>query len=254
MSTARPPLGLAIYTVRHEARRDFAGTMARVAGMGYREVDMYATDARVPPAAARRALDAAGLACPSLRVPLTTLYRSWERALDDAATVGASMLTLANVPAEERTTPRDWDELAALFARRGAEARARGLALAYHNHEFEFRPLADGRVPFDLMLAAADARDLRLQVDVYWMTIGGRDPLAELPRLGSRVASLHLKDVARDAGRGIATVGAGTLDFRAILDAASAAGVRHAFVEEDDPASPMDAARAAARHLAAVGS
>ena len=253
MPTApRIPLGLAIYTVRMEARRDFVATAAAIAGMGYREVDMYVTDARMPADAARRALDAAGLACPSVRVPLTSLYRAWDRALDDAAVLGARMVTLANVAAEERTTPRDWDELVALFARRGAEARVRGLAFCYHNHAFEFERLADGRVPFDLMVASTDASTLRLQVDVYWMSIGGRDPVREIARLGERVASLHLKDAAATPERGITTVGQGTLDFGAILRAADAAGVRHAFVEEDDPRSPMDAARAAARHLASL--
>jgi sugar phosphate isomerase/epimerase len=250
-TAARPPLGLAHFTVRNEARRDVAGTFAALAAMGYREIDMYPSDAGVAPAAARRALDAAGLTCPSARVALPALYRGWDRALDDAATLGARQVTLANVPAEERTTPRDWEELAALFARRGQEARARGLDFCYHNHDFELRPVGTpgGPVPFDLLVATTDAADVRFQLDVYWLTVGGRDPVRELARLGSRVASLHLKDADATPQRAITTVGRGTLDFRAILRAAEQAGVRHAFVEEDAPVDPMAAARAAADYL-----
>ena len=247
----RPPLGLALFTVRNEARRDAAGTFAAVAAMGYREIDMYPADAGVAPAAARRALDAAGLTCPSSRVAFQTLGSDWERALDEAATLGARQVTLASIPGEARTTWPAWEELAALLAKRGQEARARGLAFCYHNHDFEFRQVegSDGRVPFDLLVAATDADDLRFQVDVYWLTIGGRDPVTEIGRLGERVASLHLKDADATPQRAITTVGRGTLDFRAILSAAERAGVKHAFVEEDAPADPMSAARAAATYL-----
>lgn len=247
----RIPLGLALYTVRNEARRDAAGVFAAVAAMGYREIDMYPSDAGMAAAAARRALDAAGLTCPSSRVTLQTLTGEWDRALDDAAVLGARQVTLAWVPPEARTSWDAWEKLAVLLATRGQEARARGLALCYHNHEFELQPVGgpDGRLPFDLLLTAIDAADLQFQLDVYWLTVGGRDPVAEIRRLGRRVASLHLKDADGTAQRGITTVGRGTLDFRAILRAAKKAGVRHAFVEEDAPADPMAASRTAAEYL-----
>jgi len=248
---ARPPLGIALYTVRNAARRDALAVFSTLAAMGYREIDMYPSDAGVPRAAARRALDATGLTCPSARVALPVLTGDWDRALDDAATLGARQVTLANVPPDARATWRAWEELAALFARRGQDARARGLAFCYHNHDFELRSVegSDGRVPFDLLTSVIDATDLRFQLDVYWLTIGGRDPVTEIARLGSRVASLHLKDADATPRRAITTVGRGTLDFRAILRAAERAGVHHAFVEEDAPADPMAAARAAAEYL-----
>lgn len=251
-SAARFPLGLALLTVQREARRDFAGTLARLAAMGYRELDMYPTDAGVDAPAARQALDAAGLTCVSSRVPVAVLSRGWERALDAAATLGARFVTLANVPPEERPTPGDWDELAELFARRGREARARGLTFCYHHHAFEFVP-AGGRTPFERLLAATAPDEVRLQVDVYWLRAAGRDPAAELRRLGNRVATLHLKDATPAPASAITTVGRGTLDFRAVLDAAWAGGVRHAFVEEDAPADPLGSARDAAAYLTALG-
>jgi sugar phosphate isomerase/epimerase len=149
-----------------------------------------------------------------------------------------------------------WEELAALLARRGHDARAHGLAFCYHNHDFELRPVgaADAgvtgsRVPFDLLVAATDEDDVKFQLDVYWLAVGGRDPVAEIARLGARVGSLHLKDADATPQHAITTVGRGTLDFRAILRAAMQAGVQHAFVEEDAPADPMAAARSAAEYL-----
>ena len=88
-------------------------------------------------------------------------------------------------------------------------------------------------------------------MDVYWnwMTKGGRDAAAEIKRLGARVGTLHLKDMDATPKRGIATVGQGTIDFAAVLRAARDAGVADVFVEEDDPADPLAAARRSYAHL-----
>lgn len=245
---AWPPLGLALFTVRDQVARDFVRTLEAVAAMGYRELDMYVYEAGLDwtPARTRRALDDAGLTCPSARVTFGTLYRGWDRTLDGAAALGATLVTVANIGWEERTTLLDWRELVALYARCGDAARARGLDLCHHNHEFELQPV-EGEVPLDLLLAGTDPRTVRLQADVHWVRVGGRDPVREITRLGGRVGSLHLKDTT--ANGGITTVGKGVTDFRAILDAAAAAGVKHAFVEEDGPADSLAAARAAAEHL-----
>ena len=104
----------------------------------------------------------------------------------------------------------------------------------------------------DLMLAATDADLVKLQMDVYWVTKGGRDPATEIARLGSRVASLHLKDMDRTPERGITSVGAGTVDFARILGAARRAGVSDYFVEEDSPRDPLAAAQASYAHLSAL--
>lgn len=250
-ATALDRIGLAVYTVRAPAARDFEGTLAAVAAIGYRDVDMYIYEGRRAPKETRAILDRAGLTCRSARVATPALYRGWDRSLDAAATLGARWITLANVPWEERTIWRDWEEMFAVVRRVGEEANRRGVGFCYHNHDFELQPL-DGKIPLDAMLAATTAEQLRLQMDVYWMTKGGRDPVNEIGRLGNRVASLHLKDMDATPAGGITTVGQGTLDFAAIIRAATAAGVSDFFVEEDNPREPLAAARQAFSHLAAL--
>ena len=246
-------LGLAVYTVRGPAARDFEGTLAAVADIGYRDLDMYIYEGRRPPKETRAILDRVGLTCSSARVATPALYRGWDRSLDAAATLGARWITLANVPWEERTLWRDWEELFEVFGRVGEQARRRGLHFCYHNHDFELQPI-DGRIPLDLMLSSTSPDDLKLQMDVYWITRGGRDPVEEITRLGARVASLHLKDMDRTPARGITTVGRGTLDFAAILRAARLAGVTGCFVEEDNPSDAMASVRAAFSHLSKLHS
>lgn len=242
-------IGLALFTVSRLTSRDYERTLQQVAEIGYRDVDMYIYDSRREPAQTRAMLDRAGLACPSARVATPALYRGWDRYLDAAKTLGARWITLANVPYEERRELRDWREIADVLNKAGDAARRRGLSLCYHNHSFELETL-EGKVPLDLLLASTDPALVKLQMDVYWMTHGGRNPAAEIRRLGSRVATLHLKDMDATPAGEITTVGRGTIDFRAVLTAAVDAKVSHVFVEEDAPADPLDAIRSSYAYLA----
>ena len=242
-------IGLALITVRPLASRDFERTLQQVAAIGYRDVDMYIYESTREPAETRKMLDRAGLLCPSARVATPALYRGWDRFLDAANTLGARYITLANVSYEERLHLRDWQELADVLNKAGEAARRRGLSLCYHNHSFELESM-EGKVPLDMLLATTDPALVKLQMDVYWMTHGRRSPATEIRRLGSRVATLHLKDMEATPARGITSVGRGTIDFRAVLAAAADAKVSHCFVEEDAPADPLGAIRSSYAHLA----
>ena len=242
-------IGLALITVGRLTSHDYERKLQQVAEVGYRDVDMYIYESRRGPAETRAMLDRAGLACPSARVATPALYRGWDRHLDAANTLGARWITLANVSYEERLHLRDWQELADVLNKAGEAARRRGMTLCYHNHSFELEPL-DGKVPLDLLLASTDPALVKLQMDVYWITHGGRNPATEIRRLGSRVATLHLKDMDATPARGITSVGRGTIDFGAVLAAAADAKVSHCFVEEDAPADPMEAIRYSYGHLA----
>lgn len=244
-------IGLALFTVRPLMSRDFERTLHQVAEIGYRDMDMYIYESRREPAETRAMLDRAGLACPSARVATPALYRGWDRYLDAANTLGARFITLADVPYEERLHLRDWQEIADVLNKAGETARRRGLSLCYHNHSFELQSM-EGKIPLDLLLASTEPALVKLQIDVYWMTHGGRNPAAEIRRLGSRVATLHLKDMGATATRGITSVGRGIIDFKAVLAAAADVKVAHCFVEEDAPADPLQAIRFSYSYLAGL--
>jgi sugar phosphate isomerase/epimerase len=242
-------IGLAVLTVNTVSGRDYEKTMREVAAIGYREVDMYIYESRKEPAETRAILDRAGLTCPSARVASPALYRGWDRFLDAANTLGARWITLANLTYEERMNLRDWQEMADVLNKAGEAARARGLTFCYHSHDFELTPI-EGKIPLDMLLASTDPSLVKLQMDVYWMAHGGRDPAREIRRLGSRVATLHLKDMDATPARGITSVGKGVIDFKAVLAAAADAGVSGYFVEEDAPRDPMAAIRFSYDYLA----
>jgi sugar phosphate isomerase/epimerase len=243
-------VGLALITLRQLVGNDLDATLAGAAQIGYRDLDMYIYESQRPASETRAALDRAGLTCRSARIASPALYRGLDRTLDAANTLGARWLTLAWVPWEERHEWADWPELADTFNKVAAAAQKRGITFCYHNHDFELQPLA-GKVPFDYLLGATDPSLVKLQMDVYWMTKGARDPASEITRLAGRVATLHLKDMDRTPAGGFTSPGSGTLDFPKILAAARRAGVSDYFVEVDPPlADPLATARAAYQYLA----
>ena len=244
-------IGLAVLTVNSVSGRDYERTMRDVAAIGYREVDMYIYESRREARETRAILDRAGLSCTSARVASPALYRGWDRFLDAANILGARWITLANLTYEERMNLRDWREIADVLNKAGEAAHARGLTLCYHNHSFELEAM-EGKIPLDLLLASTDPELVKLQMDVYWMTHGGRDPATEIRRLGSRVATLHLKDMDATPARGITSLGRGIIDFPAVLAAASDAKVANYFVEEDSPRDPMAAIRSSYAYLSSL--
>jgi sugar phosphate isomerase/epimerase len=175
----------------------------------------------------------------------------WARALDDAAAIGHRYVTIPWIGTDQRRTIDDWKRVAGLFNERAAQARAVDLRFAYHNHDFEF-VRAGGTVPFDVLLAETEPDLVDFELDIYWITRAGFDPLDYLARHPGRFRMTHLKDSAGAPDHRMQDVGSGTIDFARIIAAANGAGARHHFVEHDQPSDPMAAIRASYEYLAGL--
>lgn len=241
------PIGIQLYTLRTLMARDFDGTLAQVAGIGYREVEFAGYFGRTP-AQVRAALAAHGLAAPSTHVALPADDAAWITTLDEARAAGHEWVVIAWLDAPMRRTPDDWKRTADRFnalARRAAEA---GIRFAYHNHDFEFTRIGDDTL-FDVLLARTDSHTVGFEMDVYWVTKAGADPMAYLRDHAGRFAMLHLKDATAAPERRMTDVGRGTIDFTRLLARARDQGTSHAFVEHDEPADPLASARTSYAYL-----
>lgn len=240
-------IGVQLYTVRDEMRRDFDGTLFRLGEIGYQEVEFHDYFGRTPEQV-KAALRRANLVAPATHVPFERLRDGWDRVLGDAAAIGHEAVLVAWVPAAERADLDGWRRVGDLFNQAGAAARAAGLRFAYHNHEFEFAPV-QGQIPYDVLLAATDPALVGLQLDLYWITKGGQDPIAYFARHPGRFESVHIKDSAGPPDHRMVDLGAGTIDFRRIFAQHRQAGIRHYFAEHDEPADPLGFCRTAFRYL-----
>lgn len=226
------------------------GTLARLAEIGYHEVE-FAGYYRRTPAEVKQLLERNRLTAPSTHVTYESVRDSFERTADDAQAVGHQFLTVPFLGDAERQSADTWRRVAQEFNKAGAKARARGLRFAYHNHDFEFKRV-DGMVPFDLLIAETDPALVSFEMDVYWTVKAGADPLAYLRQHPTRFSMLHIKDSAGPPNHAQTDVGAGTIDFAAILrlDASQQTAVKHVFVEHDQPSAPMVFAKNSFDHLA----
>ena len=129
-----------------------------------------------------------------------------------------------------------YEALAETLNRAGEQCLETGVQLCYHNHDFEFTPI-DGTLPYDLLLELTEPALLAMELDLFWICKAGLDPLDYFARYPGRFPLCHVKDMQSDGS--MAAVGSGELGFANILTAARRAGVRHYFVEHDQPSDPM---------------
>ena len=240
-------IGLQLYTVRNEAARDLPATLARVAAIGYRDVEFAGYHGHSP-AQVRDLLARNGLRAPSAHVPIASLRGDWKKVLDEAKLVGHEYVTIPWLDAD-RASVDSWKRIASEFNRGGAEARSAGLRFAYHNHDFEFLRIGDV-VPFDLLLTETDPALVSFEMDIYWLVKAGHDPLDYFRRFPNRFSMVHAKDSSGPPEHRMVNVGEGTIDFRNVLGQGMKAGVSHIFVEHDRPTDAFDSIAKSYRHLA----
>lgn len=238
-------VGLQLYTVRDLLKQDFEGTLARVAAIGYEEVE-FAGYFGQEPKAIRAILERLGLRAPAAHVDPKLLAGDWAKIFADAKAIGHEYVVIPDVPAEQRRTLADWQRVAARLNRAGDAARHEGLTLAYHNHDQEFQPV-EGKVPFDTLLDETDPRLVKFELDIFWAVKGGADPLTLFARWAKRFRLVHVKDMSAD-GR-MVDVGDGVIDWPAIFARRKQAGIEHVFVEHDEPADAVWSATASYRYL-----
>lgn len=256
--------GVALFTVR-ELMEDPGPTLEAIARMGYRCVE----GALVPSLAA--AVKAAGLEQVSAYAPtyLVTGNRqawagggppllpesyTWEQAVEEAKGRGLQYLVIAYLQKAERGGLDDYRRLAARLDKAGETCRKAGLTLAYHAHAFEYEAI-DGIRPLDLLLKETAPAHLTLELDTFWASIAGQDPVAMLSAHKGRVPLVHLKDKARGTPvqydetkvpkEAFKEVGNGEVDYAAFFKLAAQAGVRYFYVEQDHcvGSTPLDSLR-----------
>lgn len=243
------PLGIQLYTVRSAMGQDFDGTLARIAGLGYSEVEFAGYFDRTP-AQVRAALDRNHLTAPSAHVPVDALTTQWQKAVADAKVIGHRWLVVPWLPEPLRT--KDYfQRLPDTLNTLGRQAQADGLRVAYHNHDFELKSV-DGLLPLEHLLKNTDPALVDFEMDVYWVTFAGGDPLDWFARHPGRFKMLHLKDAAGPPARAMTPVGQGTIDWGRVLARRAQAGVAHVFVEHDNATDPFASARASHDYLAAL--
>jgi sugar phosphate isomerase/epimerase len=244
-------VGMQLYTVRTDLGKDFDGTLAKVAAIGYKEVEFAGYFGRTPQQV-RDALKANGLTSPAAHVDYPTVSdpQKWAKTLEDAATIGQKYLVNPWIDESLRKEPGIWQRVAETYNRAGAVAAKSNIQFCYHNHHFEFYPRQDagGKTPFDLLLDTCDPKLVKMELDLCWIAATGRDPLDYFRRHPGRFPLVHVKGLRvippaspepapiGDVLAQLADVGhEDAIDWKRTFARSKQAGIEHYFVEHDNP-------------------
>lgn len=246
---ARIPVALQLYTVRDEAAKDFVGTLRKVAAIGYAGVEMAGVPPNLTARQLRQTLDDLGLRCAGTHNGLEQLEQNLSKAVEENLELGSRYVVISWIPDSMRADEAACRETARRLNALGKALRERGLTLAYHNHDVEFRRVG-GRYVLEILYDETDPALVKGEPDVYWIVRGSEDPAAWLRRYPGRCPLVHLKDMTPAPECGFAEIGEGTIDFAPIFAASEAGGSEWYIVEQDRCARPsLESAALSLQHL-----
>ncbi len=244
-------IGLQLYTVRDQMKADFDGTIAKVASIGYKEVEFAGYFGHTPEQV-RVVIDRNGLTSPSCHVEYAVLSDKWPSVIESSKTIGQSYIVCPWIPEEIRKQPDGWKRAIDTFNHAGEISKKSGIQFAYHNHWFEFLPV-NGKLPYDMLLEQCDPDLVKMELDLCWITVAGADPLTYFNRYPGRFPLVHVKDMKKlpkvsasggqdfgDSLKDMTAVGSGIIDWKRIFAQSEKAGIKHYIVEHDKPEAPFE--------------
>lgn len=237
-------VGIQLYSLRDDARRDLERTLADIAAIGYDDVELLDSmnNFDMPPQRLRQVLDRNGLSAPSTHMSGNALDEL-DRHLDDGQTLGHRYLIVASLPISGERTVDDYRRWADRLNEAGKRARERDMWIGFHNHANDFARIGSV-VPYDVLVERTDPSIVRMQLDTGNIAMAGLDPQEYMKRFGSRYWSFHIKDVPQLGASHDTELGKGAIDFPRLLARIENIDEKHLFVEQETyPGTPLESMR-----------
>jgi sugar phosphate isomerase/epimerase len=252
-SAENKKIGLQLYTLRNEIQEQGLETvLRRVSEIGYTWMEGFGYENRnilgVSPADLKSMLNGMGMSMPSVHSVTEVSSEGGKEAIvdqmkttaEDAIAVGAEFLVWAYLTEEDRQSLDDYKRHIETWNQFGQICKEAGIQFAYHNHDFEFMDF-NGTRPYDMIMEQTDPDLVKFELDLYWITKAGFDPVEYFNKAPGRFPLWHVKDMEPGDEKFFAEVGEGTMDFKRIFDARDTAGLKYFFVEQDQSRrSPLE--------------
>jgi len=233
-------LNVQLYTVRDAVSKNLEGSLEQLARLGYKNIELYGYNGTFFGKSAsefKTILSNTGIKVLSSHHTTGigmkakgTMTDGWEKAIEDIHAIGAKYMVCAFLFPNERT-PEVYKSLPAMLEKAGNATKAADIQFAYHNHDFEFQKLDDTLV-MDHIINKTSPELVKIELDLYWISKAGYDPVAYFEKYPGRFPLWHVKDM--EAGtKAITEVGNGTIDFDRIFASRKKAGLKYWFVEQD---------------------
>jgi sugar phosphate isomerase/epimerase len=235
--------GLILYTVRQEMTKDPVGTLKAIANMGYNWIEGTYSNGlfyNLKPAEFRKVVEDNGMELLSSHFAIND--SNSDKMIADAIEAGLKFLILPSLPAEWRKSLDGYKQAANFFNKVGEKCNKAGMKFGFHNHTHEFS-ITNGQIPFDILIKNTDPSLAFFEIDLCWITAGGKNPLDYFNRYPGRFEIWHVKDMTKD--KNDATMGEGIMDYKTIFAAAKQSGMKYWFIEQDNckTHTPLESAR-----------
>ena len=237
-------IGLQLYTVRRAMGKDLDGTLAAVAAAGVTEIEPF-TYYNKPAQWWRDKMKALGFTSPSAHIGMPATDEAWLPLFEMAKAVGHEWVIVPSMPGGMRGAD-GFKKFADRLNSGGELAKKSGLRIGFHNHNSEFAPIDGGPSGYDILLKNTDPKLVDFELDIYWAVKAGQDPFKLIAENGKRIVCVHVKDAGPAPELAMMDVGAGTIDFKAIIKAGRKAALKHWFIEHDNPTDDITSITASA--------
>ena len=241
-------VGLQLYTIRDAIANDLQGSLQKVSDLGFKNLEMASySDGKfygMDPKEFRKMVEDLGMKIVSSHTSVEAegiTTASAQKMADVHAEAGVEYCVQPWIEEKDRNI-ETYKRMIADWNKVGEIMKNAGIQFGYHNHNFEFLP-TDGIVPYyDIFLKEMDADLITMELDCYWATKAGQDPVEMFNKYPGRFQLLHFKDMSKDVTEpfytvdkdDITSVGAGLIDYKRIYDARENAGLKYFFVEDDN--------------------
>lgn len=225
------PIAVQMYTLREESSKDFACTLRKVAELGFDGVE-FAGYGGLTVREVKSLLTDLGLQAAGSHVPLEQLENNLAGVIEDQKILGSKYVVCPYLMPDRRNE-EDYKALISFLNQAGETCLREGIALCYHNHDFELERLSDGRRALEVIFDETNPDNVQTELDVYWLTKAGQNPIEWIKRYPNRTPLIHLKDMTTDEEQFFAELGTGGVDLEVILQQGEDSGVKWWIVEQD---------------------
>ena len=246
-----------LYTLRDFAKTpaDIASTLKKVKQIGYDAVQVSGIG-KIDPKELANILKGEGLTCCVTHIGLDRMKAEPEKVAEEHKLWGCQYSAIGGTNFSGETAKQQWLDFAKEYSEVGKKLASLGLLIGYHNHSHELVKY-DGETALDIILNKTD-KSIWMEIDTYWITHGGGDPIQWINKCAGRIPCIHLKDMAitmPDRKQIMEAVGEGNLNFPGILEAAKKAGVKWFIVEQDNcnGKDPFQCLATSLKNLKAMG-
>lgn len=284
-------IGIQLFSIPKLLEKDLRGAINMLSRMGYKEVELYgpfpfssdSAKSRWKSVTPKLGFEGSGffnqnivefntilkefdLKATSAHIDLETLQTRMPQLGEAARILGLECVGIPSIPGDKRTSLDDYKKMADEFNKIGEQAKKEGLKFIYHNHGYGLKEI-EGKTPLNVIIENTDPNLVYLEMDIYWTTAGGANPLHYLESYPNRYFAMHLKDMKKlvhfsgDGGTSdqwielfpyMTAVGSGVLDIKSIVQTGKKMGVKHFYVEQDMVDHPENVLMRSIEYLKAI--